>query len=179
MDWNVNEPISQAAARRWMVQFAFIKPFGRCLSCSSTKATVNAFIISHWESYASVWSRPSSPALHPLSVSYNRTARLILQCDYKTHHGELCSKLNWFPPFTKPEYYHAQIVYKCRNNMHPAYLNHGFWKDSYLFIPSIPGLQLMTPATLWKQTRSMVNALSFLHTKLQFSKAFCPLLKAL
>lgn len=126
----------------------FIKPFGRCLSCSSTKATVNAFIIPRLEAYVGIWSRPGSLTLQPLSVwYYNTAAELILQCDYKTHHGELCSKLNWFPPSTKPEYYHAQIVYKCRNNTHPAYLNRGLWKLPFV-IRSIPDLLLMTPAAL-------------------------------
>lgn len=64
-----------------------------------------------------------SAAHKPVSVLYNTAARLALQCDYKTHHCELYSKLNWFPPSPKPEYYLAQIVYKCRNNTSPTYLN--------------------------------------------------------
>lgn len=61
---------------------------------------------------------PPSSVLQPLSASYNRTASLILQCDYKLHHSELYSGLNWLPLSTKPEYYHSPKVYTCRNNVH-------------------------------------------------------------
>lgn len=140
---------------------AFISHFGRCLSCSCTKSIVRSFIFSHLEYCDISWRGSGSAAHKPVSVLYNTAARLILQCDYKTHHCELYSKLNWFPPSAKPEYYLAQIVYKCRNNTSPTYLNDRAQKAFIAHSISTFYFLLMTRAVVWKQTPTTVNALTF------------------
>ena len=144
-----------------MLQLASISLFGRCLSCSCTKSIVKAFIFSHLEYHDIIWKGTSSAAHKPVSVLYNTPDRLILQCDYKTHHSELYSKLNWFPPSAKPEYCLAPIVYKCRNNTSPTYLNDSLQKASTAQSINTLYLLLMTPATLWRQTLIMVNTPTF------------------
>lgn len=96
----------------------------------------------------------------------------FLWCDYKTHHSELCSQLNGFPPSTKPEYYHAQIVYKWRNNTSLAYLN---WTMGRLF----PWFHLHQANDTWHIIKAELehgesSFFPLLPTKLQFfSRAFC------
>lgn len=143
--------------------------FGRRLSCSCTKSTVKAFVFSHLEYYNAIWRETTPAAEKPVSVLYNSAARLILQCDYKTHHSELYSKLNWFPPSAKPEYYLAQIVYKCRKNTRPTNLNDRLQKASTAHSINTPCLLLMTPATFWKQTLIMVNTPIFFSLLLTFN----------
>lgn len=152
-----------------MLRLPFISHFGRCLSCSCTKSIVRAFIFSHLEYYDIIWRGTSSAAPKPVSVLYNIAARLILQCDYKTHHSELYSKLNWFPPSAKPLYYLAQIVYKCRNNTSSTHLNDRLQKASTARSINTLYLLLMIPATFWKQTLIMVNTPTFFSPLLSFN----------
>lgn len=142
-----------------MLQLAFISHFERYLSCSCTKSIVSAFIFSHLECYDIIWRRTSSAAHKPVSVLYNTAARLILQCDYKTHHSELYCKLNWFPPSSKPEYYLAQIVYKCRNNTSPTYLNDRLQKAST--VHSINTLSAANDTCYILKTLIMLNGPTF------------------
>lgn len=160
-----------------MLRLAFISHFGRCLSCNRTKAIVSAFIISHLEYYDIIWRRTSSAAHKPISVLYNRAARLISQCDYKTHHCELYSKLNWFPPSAKPESYLAQIVYKCRNNMSPTYLNDRLQKASTVLSINAVSAANDTFYILKANSNNGEYSCFFPSTKLQFTRTFCPLLK--
>lgn len=120
---NANEHIYKALAAMLSFSSLLLATLEDVLVAVAQKALSGLLYFLIWNT-VTLFLRGSGCAAHkPVSVLYNTAARLILQCDYKTHHCELYSKLNWFPPSAKPEYYLAQIVYKCRNNTSPTYLN--------------------------------------------------------
>ncbi len=69
-----------------------------------------------------VYRNCSAITLRRLQVLQNRGARMLLDCDYRTHSVNMLSELKWLNIKDRLNFHKMWLVYKCRNGLVPQYL---------------------------------------------------------
>ena len=82
----------------------------------------NSFVQPHFDYCAQIWSNRFKMQTNKLEKLHKRAARIILSKNYDTPSSELFRELNWLPLNQRFDYLRAVLMYKCVNNLAPAYL---------------------------------------------------------
>ncbi len=69
-----------------------------------------------------VYGNCSAITLTRLQVLQNRGARMLLDCDYRTHSVNMLSELKWLNIKDRLNFHKMCLVYKCRKGLVPQYL---------------------------------------------------------
>ena len=82
----------------------------------------NTFVQPHFDYCAQIWSNRFKMQTNKLEKLHKRAARIILSKSFDTPSTELFRELNWLPLNQRFDYLRAVLMYKCVNNLAPAYL---------------------------------------------------------
>ena len=70
----------------------------------------------------SVYCIASKTTLSPLTISYNRLCRFILNCPFSTHHCTLYELLDLPIPHIRRQLHWSHFIFKCIHFDYPSYL---------------------------------------------------------
>ena len=100
-----------------------VKPFvpTECLAM-----LYNSFVQPHFDYCCQVWSNRFRMHTIKLEKLQKQAARIILSKNYYTPSVELFRELKWMPLNKRFRYHRAMLMFKCLNNLAPAYLCDNF-----------------------------------------------------
>lgn len=94
----------------------------QCVPTDSLLLLYNPFVQPHFDYCAQIWSNRFKMQTSKLEKLQKRAARIILSKSYDTPPTDLFRELNWLPLNQRFDYLRAILIYKCVNNLAPAYL---------------------------------------------------------
>ena len=86
----------------------------------------NAIVLPLFDYGDVVYGYCSAITLKRLQVLQNRGARMLLDCDYRTHSVNMLSELKWLNIKDRVNFHKMCLVFKCRNELVPQYLAETF-----------------------------------------------------
>ena len=86
----------------------------------------NSFVQPHFDYCSQIWSDRFRMHTSKLEKLQKRAARIILNNNFYTASAELFHELKWMPLNQRFVYNRAVLMFKCLNNLAPAYLSDDF-----------------------------------------------------
>ncbi len=82
----------------------------------------NTLVLSLFDYGNIIYRTADQTYLKQLQILQNKSARMLLNCDYRTHIRDMLTELNWMTVKEQADFHSTCLIYKRQNNLAPQYL---------------------------------------------------------